>query len=105
MISLSLISNKYLSFIIGRLVGFLLFYFLTIGRLRIKDWNIFLYFFMLFLINIIVSFFAEYSNLLPTQVMIYKIILDISLFIVNIIIISFIKNRYVNISNKPVKVE
>lgn len=78
-----LLGEKFSAFVIGRLVGFLIFYALAarnIGERRLMHFFAFL---LLFLANILATWLLEKMDILAANFLVYKFTLDASLFLCN----------------------
>jgi hypothetical protein len=88
-----LLEEKFLSFVIGRLVGFLIFYTLATRNTGARRVGHFLAFFTLFLANVLATWAMERMNFLAANIVLYKLTLDVILFLFNFLFFRFVQLR------------
>jgi len=89
----SLLGEKFPSFVIGRLVGFLIFYTLATRNTGSRRVMHFFAFFMLFLANILATWMLERIDILAANLLLYKLTLDTILLLFNFLFFRFVQIR------------
>jgi hypothetical protein len=98
-----LLHHKFISFVIGRFVGFIIFYTLATRQTRPRRIMHFAAFFVLFLCNIFASWLATEVEVIPKNFLMYKVALDLLLFCFNFLFFRIVHLDSTNLARQPHK--